>query len=129
MKSSFLEDLSSVIAQCDCKYGNSGFCSHVCSILYRLASYQTLKNLIFSSDEDFSSTIGACSWRAQKPNNMGNMSATEMNWIVHHRSSSSKSTIFVIAHYFERTSFIRPVHQIFVSPPESNILKQLKISL
>ena len=92
MKSSFLEGLSSVIAQCDCKYGSSGFRSHVYSILYRLASCQ-LRKLDFLPDEGFSSTIGACSWRAPKPNNMGNMSATEMNWTVHHRTSSNKSTI------------------------------------
>ncbi|CAF3452704.1 unnamed protein product, partial [Rotaria sp. Silwood2] len=117
--------LSSVIAQCDCKYGNSGFCSHVCSILYRLASYQ-LRKLDFLPDEDFSSTIGACSWRAPKPNNMGNMSATEMNWTVHHRTLS-KSTI-PSSNITSKVPLYQACAPDLRSPPELNILKQLKIS-
>ncbi|CAF3762183.1 unnamed protein product [Rotaria sp. Silwood1] len=117
--------LSSVIAQCDCKYGNSGFCSHVCSLLYRLASYQ-LRKLDFLPDEDFSSTIGACSWRAPKPNNMGNMSATEMNWTVHRRTSS-KSTI-PSSNITSKVPLYQACAPDLRSPPELNILKQLKIS-
>ena len=48
--------LASVTAKCDWKYGTSDFCSHVCSILYRLTSDQ-LRKLDYLPDEDFSSTM------------------------------------------------------------------------
>ncbi|CAF1520337.1 unnamed protein product, partial [Didymodactylos carnosus] len=51
-----VSDLKGVTANCDCKYGNSEFCSHVCSVLYRLASYQLLK-YDYIPDSDFSTTI------------------------------------------------------------------------
>jgi hypothetical protein len=129
-KSIFLGGLSSVTAKCDCKYGNSGFCSHVCSILYRLASYQ-LRKLDFLPDEDFSSTAGACSWRAPKPSNMANMSVTEMTWTVHRRSSSSSSSSITPAISSSNTTSKGPLYQACApdlrSPPELDLLEQLKI--
>ena len=80
-------------ANCDCKYSNRGFYSHVCAVFYRPISYQLLK-YDYLPDSDFSSTVGLCSWKASKPTNMTNLSSSEMTWTVHKiRSSSSSVTI------------------------------------
>ena len=127
-KKYFFKGLSGVTANCDCKYGNSGFCSHVCSVLYRLASYQ-LRKLDYIPDADFSSTVGACSWRAPKPTNMSNLSATEMIWTGHRRSSSSSSTASTMSptSTTAKESLYQACALDACSPPGLDTLKQLKI--
>ena len=55
------------------------------------------------------------------------MSATEMNWTVHHRTSSNKSTISS-SHITSKGPLYQACAPDLRSPPELNILKQLKIS-
>lgn len=116
--------LKSVTANCDCKYGNSGFCSHVCAVFYRLASYQLLK-YDYIPDSDFSSTVGPCSWKAPKPTNMVNLSANEMTWTVHKLPSSSSSTNIRSSSHSKG-----PVYQACASnlrdPPSTELMNHFK---
>ncbi|CAF1455591.1 unnamed protein product [Rotaria sp. Silwood1] len=80
------------------------------------------------SDEDFSSTAGVRSWRAPKPTNMSNMSATEMIWTVHPRNSLSTTSAISSSKITSKGPLCQACLADLRSSPELDLLKQLKLS-